>query len=125
MEEKERKLKLLLYSLYVLSTYKKIEQPTKSELNSLMLNSIGTIDKEVTNKENLITLCKNILKYKIQIKSISIEDIVEFKIGDVITTGFSSSIISLKFIFEREDSKSNNVIVSVVENDKSKLTIKI
>lgn len=125
MEVKEKKIKSLLYTLYVLNTYKRNEHPTKSELNSLMLKTLETIDKEVINKEDLITRCKNKLRTKIQNHSISPEDIVEFKIGDIITTGLSSSMISLKFIFKNDDSKPNKMLVRIFENDILQLTIKI
>lgn len=115
----------MLYTLYVLNTYKRNEHPTKSELNSLMLKSLETIDKEIINKEDLINRCKDRLWYKIHNHSISHEDIVEFKIGDIITTGLSTSLISLKFIFKKNDSLPNKMVVSVFKNDNFQLNIKI
>lgn len=118
----ENKLKLILYSLFVLHTYKVNEEPSKTELNSLMINSIGTIDNRISDKKSLIQQINDLLKVNIQNQKIPNNEIVEFKIGDIIKTGFSTSIIHLKFIFSNQNEKT---LIDVFENDELKLTFEI
>lgn len=119
--EEDKKLKLLLYSLYILIKYRN-KEITNIELNSLMIDTIGTIDNDVKSKEVLIIKCKDILKSKNQNGSLSKGDIIKFKIGDIIRTGLSSSMISLKFIFRSE---LNKMDIDVFENEELKTTINI
>ncbi len=118
----EQKVKNILYTLYVLHTYGKDEKPTNLEFNSLMINSLDTIDTEITNKEQLIERIKKILNYKIENQSFPTNQTIDFKIGDLIKTSLSSSIIHLKFIFSNNDGK---VIIDVFEKGKNLLTINL
>tara|TARA_R110002096_G_scaffold424728_1_gene632932 strand:+ start:79 stop:444 length:366 start_codon:yes stop_codon:yes gene_type:complete len=119
----EQKVKNILYTLYVLHTYGKDEKPTKLEFNSFMINSLDTIDTEITNKEQLIERIKNILNYKIENQSFSTNQTIDFNIGDLIKTSFSSSIIHLKFVFSNND--DDIVIIDVFEKGKNLLTINL
>jgi len=56
----EKELKIKLYSLCVLLTYDDNTKPSELELKSIMINSLGTIDNKITNKESLIVRLKNI-----------------------------------------------------------------
>lgn len=125
MNEKDKKIKLLLCSLYVLSTYDKDQEPTRITLNFLILNTVGIIEqgeRRIENKEKLVNHCKDDVKAKIKNKIFSNGEVVEFKIGDIITTGRSSSMISLKFIFEIELDKNS---IKVFKNNKLDSTIDI
>lgn len=118
----EQKVKKILYTLYVLHTYEKDEKLTKLEFNSLMINSLDTIDAEITNKEQLIQRIKNKINYKIENQSFSTNQTIDFKIGDIVKTSFSSSIIQLKFVFSNND---NKVVINVFEKGKNILTINL
>ena len=116
------KLKKTLYSLYILHTYETDENPSKLELNSLMINSIDTIDNNIHNKEQLIKQVINLLKSKIENQSLFINQTFNFKIGDVIKTSSSSANINLKFVFL---TNNNKVQIDVFEKGNFSLTIKL
>lgn len=118
----EIQIEKILYSLYVLCTYKEEENPTELVLNSLMINSIGTIDKSITDKNKLIEQIKIILKNRIKNVLSSGNHIIKFKIGDVITTSKSSSIIQLEF---KISDLENNFFIEVLEKNKKTLEITI
>ena len=116
----EQKLKKILYSFYVLQTYEKDKKLSVLELNSLMINSLDTIDNDITNKEQLIERINNILKFRINNQTFLTNRSVDFKIGDIIKTSLPSSIIKLKFIFSNNE---NNFTIDVFENEKQTLKI--
>ena len=113
-------LKLLLYNLYVLSTYKSNEKPNKAELNSLMISSFGFIDSKITDKESLIIQIKNQIRNQIHFFDSS--HTIEFKIGDLKTIGLSSSKITLRYVFYNE---VNKIFIDVFQNKEQILTLEI
>jgi hypothetical protein len=93
----EQKIKNILYTLYVLYTYRKDEKPSKLELNSLMINSIDTIDTYITNKEQLIQRIKKILNYQIKNQSLLTNQTIDFKIGDMDMQTKTAQIVKQHF----------------------------
>ncbi|RXP52355.1 hypothetical protein EC396_11330 [Lutibacter sp. HS1-25] len=118
----EQKLKNILFTLYVLHSYKKDENPSNLELKSLMINSVETIDINIINKEELIQEIKNILNFQIEIQALSTSQIIQFKIGEIRKANLSSSQINLKFVFSKNEDK---VLVDIYEKEKKSITINL
>ena len=108
-----RKIKEILYSLYVLDSYKKDEEPTEFEFISLKSRSIGNFDSKIKNKKSLINMIKKILSNKLNMGDIQINKIIEFKIGDIIKTDIKTANYVLKFVFLKVNNKTQ---IEIYEN---------
>lgn len=99
----------ILYVLYV-CTYND-DLIEIEDLNWLLIKSFGYLDPKISSKELLIKKLTDFLKAN---QLYTENEMIKFKIGDLIKTNISSSLIELQFLFEKINNKD---ILSVFENN--------
>ena len=95
----EEKLNNYLYILYLLETvYKDDEELENESIVNFQISLEGNTNSNYKTKEDLTKLIKLKLNKIFNKLELNEEATINFKIGDVIKTSESSSIINLKFV---------------------------